>query len=1400
MKVEKLKILWLVGLLIVVSVGLVVAEQKADFNGDGQVNFTDFYLFCEQFGLAQGEPGFDARFDLDKSGEVDFSDFTALKRSFNTHVASAKVAMQVAAKVAMQAQAQTGVDATSTFTPASGQEFNTLAAAGNTTAAGIWSNGTTMWVADSGDDKIYAYNLATKQRDSAKDISTLSAAGNNNPTGIWSDGTTMWVADYDDTKLYAYALADGTRQDGTGGTTDKEITLHTTNGNPRGISSDGTTLWAVGFASTEAKIYAYNLSTKARDGTKDVTLDGNNLDPLGVWHDGATLWTVQTSQTGAGFLHTYNTATSQATRHRLPTPENSNSGYMWSNSSYIWVTDPNDDKLYAYNIVQTQTLVSNITETNSTQNVFERDYAQEFTTGVTGYTLTSVELDMGIGPLGQATFTMAVHASSGGQPGSRLATLTAPATFVTGANTFTHAGLDLAAVTSYFVVIDVTSGGVSTAANATASDNESSTAGWSISNVSHRRGLNSTGAYTTDHRSFKMRVNGLIKPNPKPPVPERWILAGNLDETTASTVALGTYDVAQQFTTGSNRDGYTVTSVELGLSFATASRASFRVAVHEDDNGQPGDRLGILGIQPQRFWADQYKWRHHGIALEPSTSYFLVLDSFSAGSGTIDTATAGNTEGEGRQTLANEYLRRARASTSDYSKIADSRLKIRINGDVNHGPEDLILTVSPTRIKEGDEPTTLTFTVTIGEARDKDFSFSVNHGKGYGEVYSCPGRRGNTNYRYYRSDCPPLAHGPNDWLHWTIPSQPLDYSIQGHAIGFKIPAGQTSVTDTYIITPYDDEKEEGEEYIFFIPAGGKYPAAQLILANREPAFAPTELTGLALAPVSGEPSKLAVSWNTVEDAATYDVRWKTVSGDYGDSVETTGNSYTITGLTADTNYTVNVAAVGEDDVVLAHATVTGPFWPVTVTAVEGSTDAVDVSWEAVKGAFHYFIRVNGGQRIEVRDGKTSRRITGLEADTEYTFALEAVSAMRDGFETLAEREVTGSTNALQPLEPGALEGLTVHPVSGETTKLAVAWHAVSDAERYVVKWKAGSDDYNSGEEATSTRHTISGLTAGTAYTVQVTAIDTDAEPDAELAVGEASGATLAAMGAVSVSAVEGSSDILEVSWPAVPGATGYVVAWKTGNEVYRAFASSETEATRGRITGLKPETAYTVRVTARHTIGGVAADGDSAEGSGTTNAPSANTPASGTPTISGTARVGETLTAATSGISDADGLTNASFGYQWSAGGSDISGATSNTYTLVDGDVGKAIKVTVSFTDDAGNAESLTSAATAAVVADEQQDSTPAVSFVIYHDPDAGTAAVNRYNQAVALLDDAGIAYSVVSGDVQADANRLAGVTNSVMPRFFLGDPTAEDWVSETKVNNGGLRWFKEKVAELSDD
>ena len=92
-----------------------------------------------------------------------------------------------------------------------------------------------------------------------------------------------------------------------------------------------------------------------------------------------------------------------------------------------------------------------------------------------------------------------------------------------------------------------------------------------------------------------------------------------------------------------------------------------------------------------------------------------------------------------------------------------------------------------------------------------------------------------------------------------------------------------------------------------------------------------------------------------------------------------------------------------------------------------------------------------------------------------------------------------------------------------------------------------------------------------------------------------------------------------------------------------------------------------------------------------------NTTATGEPTITGTIRVGETLTADTTDLSDSDGLNNATFTYQWLADDADITDAIGSTYALVAADEGKTIKVRVTFTDDSGHQETLTSAATVAV-------------------------------------------------------------------------------------------------------
>ena len=165
----------------------------------------------------------------------------------------------------------------------------------------------------------------------------------------------------------------------------------------------------------------------------------------------------------------------------------------------------------------------------------------------------------------------------------------------------------------------------------------------------------------------------------------------------------------------------------------------------------------------------------------------------------------------------------------------------------------------------------------------------------------------------------------------------------------------------------------------------------------------------------------------------------------------------------------------------------------------------------------------------------------------------------------------------------------------------------------------------------------------------------------------------------------------------------------------------------------------------------------------------ANSPATGAPGITGTAQVGETLTADTSGIADADGLTNVTYNFQWigndGSSDTDIAGATNATYTLVAADEGKTIKVRVSFTDDAANAESQTSAATATVSYAIQQQ--------IANNPATGTPTITGTAQVGETLtaDTTGIAdadgvsgaiftYQWVANDGTSDTD-ITGATNS---------------------------------------
>ncbi len=131
-----------------------------------------------------------------------------------------------------------------------------------------------------------------------------------------------------------------------------------------------------------------------------------------------------------------------------------------------------------------------------------------------------------------------------------------------------------------------------------------------------------------------------------------------------------------------------------------------------------------------------------------------------------------------------------------------------------------------------------------------------------------------------------------------------------------------------------------------------------------------------------------------------------------------------------------------------------------------------------------------------------------------------------------------------------------------------------------------------------------------------------------------------------------------------------------------------------------PQVGHALRVAARFIdFGGFAEVVRSAPSAPVLNV---NQPPAGVPTLStATPQEQEPLSASTAGITDPDGLVGVTFNFQWqqatTAGGApfnNIAGATQVSFTPAQAQVNRLLRVRVSFTDNHGTGESVTSAAT----------------------------------------------------------------------------------------------------------
>ena len=171
------------------------------------------------------------------------------------------------------------------------EDFETLHTS-NTEASGLWGNNTTLFVGQYSTQthrtaKLYQYNRSSRENESTTTLDTISGLdATSMPRGIWSDGTYLWMVARS-SQVEAITLTDNSYAAG------QSFTTYYDSGT-RGIWGNSSTIW-VSYTTTTVggdTLWAYRKDSKEFDHDKHIDLHDDNGDPKGIWSDGTTMWVI----------------------------------------------------------------------------------------------------------------------------------------------------------------------------------------------------------------------------------------------------------------------------------------------------------------------------------------------------------------------------------------------------------------------------------------------------------------------------------------------------------------------------------------------------------------------------------------------------------------------------------------------------------------------------------------------------------------------------------------------------------------------------------------------------------------------------------------------------------------------------------------------------------------------------------------------------------------------------------------------------------------------------------------------------------------------------------------------------------------------------------------------------
>ena len=253
-----------------------------------------------------------------------------------------------------------------------------------------------------------------------------------------------------------------------------------------------------------------------------------------------------------------------------------------------------------------------------------------------------------------------------------------------------------------------------------------------------------------------------------------------------------------------------------------------------------------------------------------------------------------------------------------------------------------------------------------------------------------------------------------------------------------------------------------------------------------------EALGLAVSSVAA--TTVTLDWDEVEDADSYNVRYRLLTGGAWTSTTASTNTKNITGLTAGTEYEFQIQSVVTDGD-------TSPFTPsfewIQLCAVPTglATDSFDVDgvvvmdWAVMTGAATYKLRYRKTGDTPWIDTVTGietneYELTGLDEGIGYDVQIAAVNASGS---TAFTSTVTALTIAATPAN------LTVGTIA-DTTAVS-NWDDTTGAASYAVRYRiVGAGSWTSTTATPSTKN-LTGLTAASDYEIQVAAVNASGTSD-----------------------------------------------------------------------------------------------------------------------------------------------------------------------------------------------------------------------------------------------------------------------------------------------------------------